>query len=94
MIVYNKLKSLKVTQSKDDDGCGVVNACMNGCVIDCVCDDVHDGVCDIVCGGVLHTLPSACLTLLQFRIYCWCKISIVCPESDSRFTNIRLLFCL
>ena len=49
--VRNKLKSLKVAQSKDDYGGiggGVVNACMNGCVIDCVCDDVHDGVCDIV----------------------------------------------
>ena len=36
----NKLKSLKVAQSKDDDGCGVVNACMNGCVSDVMCDVV------------------------------------------------------
>ena len=36
----NKLKSLKVAQSKDDDGGvggGVVNACMNGCVSEDVC---------------------------------------------------------
>ena len=42
---HNKLKSLKVAQSKDDDGCGVVNACMNGCVSDVMCDVV----CDVLC---------------------------------------------
>ena len=48
----NKLKSLKVAQSKDDDGGGVVNACMNGCVSDVVHDVVCDVVCDIMCDGV------------------------------------------
>ena len=60
----NKLKSLKVAQSKDDDGCGVVNACMNGCVsvvicdvvcqvvCDVLCDVMFDVVCDVLCGGV------------------------------------------
>ena len=37
----NKLKSLKVAQSKDDDG-GIVKACMNQCVSDDACDDVCD----------------------------------------------------
>ena len=53
----NKLKSLKVAQSKDDDG-GVMNACMNGCVndgmcyVECVmCMMVCVMLC-IVCGGV------------------------------------------
>ena len=45
----NKLKSLKVAQPKDDDGCGVVNACMNGCVSDVMCDAVCQIVCDIWC---------------------------------------------
>ena len=36
--IKNKLKSLKVAQSKDDYGGGVVNACINGCVSDVVCD--------------------------------------------------------
>ena len=47
----------------------------------------------------LHNKHKHILTLpvwyyYIFRIYCWCKISIVCPESDSRITNIGLLFCL
>ena len=48
----NKLKSLKVAQSKDDNyGCkdddiyGVVDGC------DVVCDDVCDVVCDGMYGG-------------------------------------------
>ena len=52
----NKLKSLKVAQSKDDDGgwCdvgvggSVMNAFMNCCVNDGVCGGVGEGVC----GGV------------------------------------------
>ena len=43
----NKLKSLRVTQSKDDDG-GVVNAYIKCCVS----DDMHVGVCDGVFGDV------------------------------------------
>ena len=49
LYILNKLKSLKVAQSKDDDGCGVVNACMNGCVSDVMCDAVCQIVCDILC---------------------------------------------
>ena len=48
----NKLKSLKVAQSKDDNyGCkddiyGVVDGC------DVVCDVMCDVVCDVVCDDV------------------------------------------
>ena len=48
----NKLKNLKVAQLKDDDGGGVVNACLNGCVSDVLCDVVCDVMFDVVCGGV------------------------------------------
>ena len=46
----------------------------------------------------LHNKHKHILTLpvwyyYIFRIYCWCKISIVCPESDSRITNIRYSVC-
>ena len=51
------------------------------------------GWCDILdthCGPVVYSRWYYYI----FRIYRLCKISIVCPESDSRITNIGLLFCL
>ena len=44
--IDNKMKSLKVAQSKDDEGGvgdGAVNACVMMCMIVCCC------VCDVVC---------------------------------------------
>ena len=51
---YNKLKSLKVAKSKDDDGSSarVVVDGLCDCVCDSVGDDAGDGVRDDVCDGV------------------------------------------
>ena len=46
---FNKLKSLKVAQSKDDDGW--MDAWLY--VWWCVCDVLHDAVCDNVCDVML-----------------------------------------
>ena len=56
----NKLKSLKVAQSKDDGGGGLVDACMNGCDSDGLCDDVHNSVCDDACDGVCDGEGEGC----------------------------------
>ena len=49
----NKLKSLKVTQSKDDN-----DGWMHGCMDDGVgvCDVVCDAVCDAVCDNVCNVM--------------------------------------